>query len=100
MQLDIVYKTRALQKVCTNAEVASKKYGIRMGELIHKRVKQLTSAKAVEDLIRLQTGRCHALKGNRAGQYAMDLVHPYRLIFERLGDVIQIARIVEITDYH
>ena len=28
----------------------------------------------------------------------MDLVHPYRLVFERLGDVVQIARIVEILD--
>lgn len=33
-------------------------------------------------------------------QYAVDLLHPYRLIFEKQGDVIQIARIIEITDYH
>ena len=33
-------------------------------------------------------------------QYAVALLHPYRLIFEKQGDVIQIARIIEITDYH
>jgi len=27
-------------------------------------------------------GRCHELRGDRAGQLAVDLVHPYRLIFE------------------
>ncbi|EEA84175.1 MULTISPECIES: hypothetical protein [Peptacetobacter] len=32
--------------------------------------------------------------------YALDLVHPYRLIFEKKGDEIQIASIKEIVDYH
>jgi proteic killer suppression protein len=27
-------------------------------------------------------GRCHELTGNRAGTLSLDLVHPYRLIFE------------------
>ena len=30
----------------------------------------------------------------------MDLVHPQRLIFEKVGTTIQIARIIEIVDYH
>lgn len=30
----------------------------------------------------------------------MDLVHPYRLVFEKQGNEIQIANILEITDYH
>lgn len=30
----------------------------------------------------------------------MDLVHPYRLVFEKNGDEIQIANILEIIDYH
>ena len=37
---------------------------------------------------------------NRKGQYAVDLVHPYRLVFEKHGDEIQIAHIMEIVDYH
>lgn len=45
-------------------------------------------------------GRCHRLVGNRKGQYAMDLEHPLRLIFEVNGDEIQIAEIQEIVDYH
>ena len=98
--MQVVYKNRSLQKICTDFYSASKKYGYRMSELIFKRVFQLQAAKTVEDLIKLRAGRCHVLKGQRKGQYAMDLVHPYRLIFEKLGDVIQIARIVEIVDYH
>ncbi len=26
-------------------------------------------------------GRCHELKGNRAGQLSIDLLHPHRLVF-------------------
>jgi len=40
------------------------------------------------------------LRGNRSGQYAVDLVNPNRLVFEITGDEIQIVNIIEIIDYH
>ena len=98
--MEVIYKNRRLQRVCTNIDVASRKYGIRMAEVIRIRIRQIKSADDTESLLAQKLGRCHALKGDREGQYAMDLVHPYRLIFERIGEVIQIAKIVEITDYH
>ena len=39
-------------------------------------------------------------KRKRTNQYAMDLVHPYRLVFEKIDNQIQIAKIVSIEDYH
>ena len=51
-------------------------------------------------MIQFHIGRCHSLKGNRQEQYAVDLVHPYRLVFEKKEDIIQIANILEIIDYH
>lgn len=51
-------------------------------------------------MIQYRIGRCHPLKGNRKNQYAVDLVHPYRLIFEKKESEIQIVNITEITDYH
>lgn len=44
-------------------------------------------------------GRCHALIGDRKGQYAMDLEPPYRFTVDKDGN-IQIASIIEIIDYH
>ena len=88
-----------MEKVCTDFSAASRKYGYRMTELIFKRIEQIQYADDVEGLVSARIGRCHALKGDRAGQFAMDLIHPYRLIFERLGEVVQIARIVEILDF-
>jgi hypothetical protein len=48
----------------------------------------------------LRLGRCHPLYGDRLGQYAMDLIHPYRLIFTQYGNTVDIVEIQEIVDYH
>lgn len=71
-----------------------------MTELIHLRIDQLNAAETVEEMINFSIGRCHQLNGNREGQYALDLVHPYRLIFVKIDDQIQIVKIIEIVDYH
>lgn len=71
-----------------------------MAELIHLRIDQLNAAETVEEMINFSIGRCHQLNGNREGQYALDLVYPYRLIFVKIDDQIQIVKIIEIVDYH
>ena len=59
-------------------------YGRKMAEKIQQRIDQITAADSVEMLIEFHIGRCHPLKQNRKGQYAVDLVHPYRLVFEKI----------------
>ena len=98
--MDITYKNKKIRKVCTDANAAEKMYGRKMAEKIQQRIDQITAADSVEMLIEFHIGRCHPLKQNRKGQYAVDLVHPYRLVFEKKGDEIQIAIILEIVDYH
>lgn len=98
--LQITYKNKKIEKVCTKYFEAEQKYGKEMAEKIHMRIDQITAALSIEMLLQFRIGRCHLLKGNRKTQYAMDLVHPYRLVFEKDGDNIQIAHILEIVDYH
>ena len=71
-----------------------------MADKIHQRIDEIDAADTVEMMVQFHIGRCHPLTQNRRGQYAMDLVHPYRLVFEKNGDEIQIANILEIVDYH
>jgi proteic killer suppression protein len=71
-----------------------------MAELIHRRVDQLQSADSVEMLVQFSIGRCHQLVGNRKGEYAMDLVHPYRLVFEKDKEDVKLVQIINIEDYH
>lgn len=98
--MDITYKNRKIEKVCTNAKIAERTYGLEMAEKIHQRIDEITAADTVEMMVQFHIGRCHLLKQDRKGQYAVDLVHPYRLVFEKNGDEIQIANILEIVDYH
>lgn len=98
--MEVAYRSKKLEKVCTNAHEAEKSYGVQMAERIHMRIDQISAANTVEEMVHYRIGRCHALHGDRNGQYAMDLVHPYRLIFEKRGGLIQVALIIEIVDYH
>ena len=98
MRID--YRSTKLQKICEDASVATRRYGFKMAVKIQQRIGQLSAANTVEEMAQFRIGRCHALQGNRLGQYALDLVHPYRLVFTCIEDEIQIARIEEIVDYH
>ena len=98
--MDIEYKNNGIKKLCTEASAAEKKYGREMAEKIQLRIDQILSADTVEQMIQYHIGRCHPLHQNRKNQYAVDLVHPLRLVFEKRGTQIQIANITEIVDYH
>ena len=98
--MEITYKNRRIEKVCTDIKVSDKTYGNEMSNKIQMRIDQITAAETVEEVSQYHIGRCHSLTSNRKGQYAVDLVHPYRLIFEKHGEQIQIAHIMEIVDYH
>ena len=98
--MQITYKTKKIEKVCTDSSFAEKKYGSDMANKIDQRIGEITASDTVEFMMRFRIGRCHKLHNNRKGQYAVDLVHPYRLVFEINGNEIQIANIMEIVDYH
>lgn len=98
--MKVEYRNRSIEKVCTIASVAERSYGQQMAEKIQLRIDQIKAADTVEQMIQYGIGRCHPLHQNRKNQYAVDLVHPMRLVFEKKGNEIQIAYIIEITDYH
>ncbi len=87
-------------------------YGADNARRILKRLNELAAAENL-DVMRHLPGRCHELKHDRAGQLAVDVRHPYRLIFEPANEPIprkddggldwsQVTtiRIVEVEDYH
>lgn len=75
-----------------------------MAEQIAQRIDEIAAAESVAEMIQFNIGRCHQLKGERKNQFAIDLVHPKRLILikkcngEKVSE--QIVRIIEIVDYH
>lgn len=98
--MEVTYKTNKIKKICTDAKVSDGTYGNEMSEKIQMRIAEIEAADTVEEMIKFHIGRCHPLTNNRKGQYAVDLVHPYRMVFEKHGNKIQVAHIMEIVDYH
>ena len=66
--MDITYKTKKLEKICTDAKAAERAHGKEMAEIIHQRIDEITAADTVEMMIQFRIGRCHPLKQNRKGQ--------------------------------
>lgn len=108
----LFYKSAELRDICLDSRKMKKRYGkICAKKIIQRRDELLASPNLAE--MRNIGGRCHELKGKRAGQFAVDLEHPLRLIFEcaenpapRKTDGgldwgnIESIRILKIEDYH
>ncbi len=78
--MEIFFADRKLQKQCQSARALQKAHGITRARRILRHLNVLIQASTLAD-IRHSPGRCHELTGDRAGQFALDLDHPYRLIF-------------------
>jgi len=110
--MNITFRTKKLEKLANNYRLCQKEFGKKRAELYHKRLQALSGAGTLEDTRNLP-GNYHELVQNRKGQWACDLDHPYRLVFEPHEDPIPVdpdgryewikiegVEIVEIVDYH
>lgn len=98
--MEVRYRTRKLAKVCNDDKEARKAYGLRGADKLKERIGALRTAPSIEFLVQARVGRCHLLKGDRAGTYAMDLVGGYRLLFEPHDTYVEVVIINAIEDYH
>ncbi|APU72331.1 type II toxin-antitoxin system RelE/ParE family toxin [Companilactobacillus crustorum] len=96
----ITFKNNKIERECLNNNIAIRKFGLDMAIKIEQRISEIWVFEDVEQLIQLSIGRCHPLHGKRKGQYAMDLVQPYRLVFIKSKLGLKVVQIVEITNYH
>ena len=99
--MDIIFGNSKIRKKCQKATGRLK-----------RRLDDLRAADNLQVMMTL-SGRCHPLVGNRKGQWALDLDHPYRLIFELANDPlpdlgdgrldlekVTAVRLLSIEDYH
>lgn len=111
--MEVVFRTRKLQKASNSEELLKREYGAENGRLIMRRLLVLQSANSLGDVPRDKPDRCHALDGERRGQFAVDVKHPFRIVFEpannplplRDNGELDLARvtsicILSIEDYH
>lgn len=111
--MEVLFSSTKLHKECNTEKALRRAWGTENAARIQRRLVELEAAPSLADMFTLPQARCHALVGDHAGQFAVDVKHPYRLIFEPADDPlprkpdggldlnrITKVRILEIKDYH
>ncbi len=65
--MDIYFKTKKLQKICSKQNEAIKKLGVTGGRKLMQRMLELQAAVTLSDISHLPPRRLHELSGNRKG---------------------------------
>ena len=110
--MELEFASEALRKRMENDKAMSKAFGERAKPL-KLRLALLRQAANLGDVSHVPPPRRNKLSGTREGQYAVDLKHPWRLVFEPANDPLPVnndgsldlaavtkVRILEVTDYH
>lgn len=111
--MEINFQNRKLDKIFNSAKGLQKQYGERMAKVIMNRLAILKAARSLALVPITPPERRHQLGSARKGQYAVDLVHPYRLVFKpnheplprkQDGGIdteqVTAITIIEVVDYH
>lgn len=110
--MKIYFITKKLQKIFNSEKELLKAYGAEQSQKIRLRLKVLESSANLAEVPTQKPDRRHQLKENRKEQFAVDLSHPYRLIFNPEGeppglpdggiDLKQVTGIIilGVEDYH
>lgn len=112
--MDISFKNKRIEQICNNEKVMSKNFDKQITKKLKQRLFELRAASSLDKISHLPPPRLHELDQDRAGQLAVDLKHPFRLIFvpdhepvPRKSDggidrtLISAIKIIEVgVDYH
>lgn len=83
--MEIRFKDKTVRELCEKRAAAVKKIGDVAARKLRTRMEDLGAASTVAEL---EAGRPHPLKGDRAGQFSVDLAGGWRLVFAPAHDPI------------
>jgi toxin HigB-1 len=108
--MEITFADTKLQNLCEQPKLAQKKLGANCSKKLTTRLADLAAVSFVTELV---AGNPHPLKGDRAGEFAVNLEGGKRLVFQPNNDPISLTKdgsidwskvtavcIVFIGDYH
>lgn len=98
--MEITFKTNALQKQFEKSSEAFKAYGNQIGRKYIQRINIIKQSKNINELQSIPSLKCHQLKGERKGEWAIKLSGFFRLIFTLHGENLTIVRIEEVSKHY
>ena len=109
----IVFKSRKLEKTFNSQKNLTKAYGVRLAKAVMVRMAVLRRSQTLARVPTTPPERRHQLVGQRKNQFAVDLVHPHRLIFKPANEPLPQAEdggidlnrvtaimVLDVVDYH
>ena len=87
--MKVKYRTKALERVCTNIKEAKKQYSRNIPEKLLSVINYIEIANYLKDIVNYPPFHFHGLDGDRKGQYAIDIGgrrSGYRLIIAPMND--------------
>ena len=86
--MKIKFKDKKLRELCKLTAAAVKKLVNTSAKKLQTRLANIPSSKCVPELI---TGHPHPLKGDRLGQFSLDLAGGWRLVFASANDPVPLG---------
>lgn len=109
--MDITYSNRVKKKLSSASEI-KKAYGT-MAKKVQNRLDEIKASPNLKVLMQIPAANCHALTGNKDGEWALDISANHRMILEISNDpvpkkdngeikTVEVTdvRILDTTDYH
>lgn len=109
--MEITYSNKIKRKLNSSFEI-KKAFGT-MAKKVQSRLDDISASPNLKVLMQIPAANCHALSGNKHGDWALDISANHRMIFEinhdpvpknENGEIETIKvtniRITETTDYH
>lgn len=110
--MEVYFRDERLQKLLTEERACCRRFGAACTRKIKLRLTLLDQAINLEEML-YTPGRCHPLKHDRKGQFALDLAGGFRLVFSPADDPVpmlpdgsldlrqvRIVQVLEVIDYH
>lgn len=98
--MHVSFRTKRLETCFRSERDAVRTYGPQVARRYVQRVQILQTVRDVEEARRLPAIRCHPLKGDRAGEWAVNLTGFQRLIFTVTDDAGTHVRIEEVSKHY
>jgi proteic killer suppression protein len=96
----VKFKTRQLKACFQEYRKANQAFGDQVARRYIQRINIIQQTRSIDELTLLPGLHCHALKGNRKGQYAVNLTGFYRVIFRLTGNQLEIVMIEEVSKHY
>jgi proteic killer suppression protein len=111
--MEITFRNKKLQRTCSEEKEANKAYGKKRARKLMQRLMELRAFENLSEVPHQPPLRRHELSGKLKGTYAINLDHPYRLLFVPYHDPlpelkgggidlgkVTLIQITSIVDYH